>query len=265
MATVWLATVWSAVTGQPPEAVAGGDSRPEASDVVVVGVPAARAGFIAAQAMAARRGIESTLLGDAESRPWVPPCMIHVHRDRAAFGRAVGGAPAAAGGATSIEFVGDTISLRRIDVVDAPDGGIPSALAHELVHVVLADRFPAGPPPRWADEGLATLFDETAKQQGHEADFLAAAARGQSWRLADLMRLDLDPSDSARQRVFYGQSAALVRWLLARRDGPTLLRFLDDAADQGVERSLAAHYTIDSIEALERAWLAEPVVPRATR
>jgi hypothetical protein len=174
--------------------------------------------------------IESTLLGGAAPRPWSPPCMIHVHLDGAAFARAVAGAPVAAGGATSIEFTGDAVSLRRIDVVDATDGGLPPALDHELVHVVLADRFTVAPPPRWADEGLATLFDVPAKQRGHEADFRAAAARGQAWRVADLLALDLDPADTARQRVFYGQSASLVRWLLARRDGPTFLRFLDDAA-----------------------------------
>lgn len=265
-AAVCLATAWSGLVGHRPDAFAGDTSAgDERGDVVVVGVPPTRAAAIAARAAATRRDIAARLLGAEEPRRWSPPCAIHVHRDRVAFARAVGGAPVAAGGATSIEFVGDTVSLRRIDLLDAADGGVPPALDHELVHVVLADRFPDAPPPRWADEGLATLFDDPEKQWGHDADFRAAAARGQSWRIADLVALDLDPADAARQRVFYGQSAALVRWLLTRRDGPTFLRFLDDAAEQGTERALSANYAIDSLEALERAWLAEAAAPLASR
>jgi len=263
---VWLATAWFAVVGHRREVAAGGaSSGREDCDIVVVGVSPARADIIVAHARATRRVIESTLFGVAGQRPWVPPCTIYVHPDRATFTRAVGGAPAGAGGATSIEFVADVVSLRRIDVIDGGEGGAPLALAHELVHVVLADRFPAGPPPRWADEGLATLFDEPAKQQGHDADFRSAAARGQAWRLADLLTLDLDPADAARQRIFYGQSAALVRWLLERADGPTFLRFLDDAAERGVDRAITAQYGFSSVAALEQAWLEEPAVPQATR
>lgn len=260
-----LATAWSVLVGHRPEAVAGASAGDGQGDVVVVGVTPARAEAIAARAAATRRDIAAVLLGEDAPRLWSPPCTIHVHRDRAAFARAVPGAPAASGGATSIEFTGDEVSQRRIDVVDAPDGDRPPALDHELVHVVLADRFPTVPPPRWADEGLATLFDDLAKQQGHEADFQAAAAHGQAWRVADLMTLDLDPADAGRQRVFYGQSASLVRWLLARRDGPTLLRFLDAAAAQGTPRALAAHYEIDSLAELETAWLAAGPTPLASR
>lgn len=262
-AAACLATAWSVLAGHRQEAVAGvsaGDG-----DVVVVGVSPARAAAIAARAAATRRDIAAVLLGEDAPRPWSPPCTIHVHGDRAGFARAVPGAPVAAGGATSIEFVGDAVSLRRIDVVDAPDADRPPALDHELVHVVLADRFPAAPPPRWADEGLATLFDQPAKRQGHEADFRAAVAHGQAWRVADLLTLDLDPADAIRQRVFYGQSASLVRWLLARRDGPTFLRFLDDAAAHGAPRALATHYAVGSVAELERAWLADsetsPAIP----
>lgn len=259
---VWLATACSGLLAQRSEAANAEDAGdPHHRDVVVVGVAAGRAAAIVAHARATRRAIETTLGGDTAARPWVPPCTIHVHPDRTAFAGAVGGAPAAAGGATSIEFVGEAVSLRRIDVLDAADGGLPGALAHELVHVVLADRFPTAPPPRWADEGLATLFDAPEKQRGHEADFRAAEARGQAWRLADLMRLELDPADAGRQRVFYGQSASLVRWLIARRDGPTFLRFLDDAATLGTDAALGVHYGFATLADLERAWRGSPPPP----
>lgn len=246
-------------SGQAAERADRGSIR----DIVVVGTAPDLATAIAGHAAAMRREIHTMLLGSAAARPWVPPCEIHVHADPGAFARAVDGAPRTATGATSIEFLGDVVRLRRIDVVAAADGGIPAALNHELVHCVLADRFPDGPPPRWADEGLATLFDAPAKQRGHEADFQAAAARGQSWSLASLTALEAEPAEPARQRVFYGQSAAVVRWLLSRGDGPTFLRFLDDAAASGTTDALRTHYRVDSLATLERAWRADPVAPPA--
>lgn len=232
--------------------------RSDARDIVVLGTSPERAAAIASHAVATRRGIHRMLLGPESPRGWVPPCEIHIHADPAAFARAVAGAPRTATGATSIEFLGDVVRLRRIDVVDAANGGIPGALDHELVHCVLADRFPYGPPPRWADEGLATLFDSPAKQRGHDADYQAAAVRGQAWPLVNLMALDAEPAEPARQRVFYGQSAAVVRWLLTREDGPTFLRFLDTAATNGTTNALRTHYLIDSLSALEREWQADP-------
>lgn len=254
LALAWCG--WSAWpgSGQAAEFADRGAVR----DIVVVGTSPDHAASIAVHAAAMRREIQTTLLGSSAGRPWDPACEIHVHADPAAFARAVDGAPRTATGATSIEFMGDVVRLRRIDVVAAADSGIPAALNHELVHCVLADRFPHGPPPRWADEGLATLFDAPAKQRGHEADFREATARGQAWSLAALMALESEPAELSRQRVFYGQSAAVVRWLLARGDGPTFLRFLDDAATNGAADALRAHYRIDSLPTLEREWRADP-------
>lgn len=227
---------------------------PRASSVVVIGVSAGRAGMIEDRALAVRDQIEAKLIGAVSRRPWVPPCAIHVHRDRASFNRAIGAAPAGIEGATSIEFLNNTVHRRRIDVMDGGDGGIPTALAHELVHVVLADRFTDSPPPRWADEGLATLFDSHAKRQGHEADFRSAAAQGQAWPLADLMAMEREPADGRRLRVFYGQSAAVVGWLLERADGPTFLKFIDDADGLGLDEAVRMHYRFESLRALEDAW-----------
>lgn len=225
------------------------------ADVVVSGVSPDRCRDIAARAIVLKHEIEATLFGATGARAWVPPCTIHVHPDRASFRRVVGGAPPGVEGATSIEFLGDVVCRRRIDVLESNDGGTPDALAHELVHVTLADRFQDSPPPRWADEGLATLFDSLSKQRGHDADFRAALDHGRSWRLTDLMAIDREPADPTRLRVFYGQSAAVVRWLLARSDGPTFIRFLADADSEGLAEALRRHYGFDSPAELEEAWL----------
>ena len=66
----------------------------------------------------------------------------------------------------------------------------PTALSHELTHVVLADRFAGRQPPRWFDEGIATLADSTEKRALHHRDCCAAVRSGTFLRLVDVFRFD---------------------------------------------------------------------------
>jgi hypothetical protein len=227
-------------------------------NIEVHGITGTRAEAVRLRAEEVRRQVFATLLGVSAPRPWTVPCEIHVHPTAASFEEAVGGPPAAARGATSIEFAGDAVSLRRIDVMGDGSETMPDALAHELVHVILADRFPLAPPPRWADEGLAVLFDSAEKQAGHDADFDSARRDGMAWSSAHLLSMEEYPDETGRQRVFYGQSASLVRWLIARRDASVFLRFVEDLGIDGPPIALERHYGLASTEALDRDWLAAP-------
>ena len=230
-------------------------ARPAATgNIIVVGTSPSRAAIIREHAETIRREAFSQLLGDTHPKPWLVRCEIHVHASADSFDKAVGGSPAEARGATSLDFAGDRVVARRIDVMGDGPAVVPDAIDHELVHVVLADHFIHAAPPRWADEGLALLFDTQEKQQGHEADFQDARRRGLVWSATDLLSLEDYPADSARQKIFYGQSAALVRWLIARRDAATFIRFLDDAAEVGVEAALDRHYAITSLASVSSAW-----------
>ena len=73
-------------------------------------------------------------------------------------------------------------------------------------------------------------------------------------QVRDLLALEDYPADGPRQKIFYGQSAALVRWLIARRDAATFIRFLDDAAEVGMEAALDRHYAITSLVSVSSAW-----------
>jgi len=223
-------------------------------NVVVIGTSQSRADLIGEHAETIRREAFSQLLGETHPKPWLVRCEIHVHASADSFEQAVGGSPAEARGATSLEFAGDRVATRRIDVMGDGPGIVPDAIDHELVHVVLADHFIHAAPPRWADEGLALLFDTREKQRGHEADFQDARRRGLVWSAADLLALEDYPADGPRQKIFYGQSAALVRWLIARRDAATFIRFLDDAARVGMEAALDRHYAINSLVSVSSAW-----------
>lgn len=225
-----------------------------AGNIVVRGTSLARGLIIREHAETLRGQAFSQLLGKSDPTPWLPRCEIHVHSSVEAFARSVGGPPAEARGATSLEFSGDRVVSRRIDVVGDGTAIVPDAIDHELIHVVLADHFVHASPPRWADEGLALLFDSPAKQRGHELDFQEARRRGLAWSASDLVTLEDYPADTQRQRVFYGQSAALVRWLIARRDATTFIRFLDDAALNGMEAALSRHYGIESLASVSSAW-----------
>lgn len=229
-----------------------------AANFEVHGLPAARAEAVAARAEHLRQGIVALLYGERGTSRWTVRCQVHLHVSAQSFTRAVGGAGGGAKGATTIELVANAVSRRRIDVLDDDPTAMPSALAHEIVHVVLADRFVATPPPRWADEGLAILFDDATKQRGHDADFQTARRMGMIWSTPHLMTMDDYPRESHRQRIFYGQSASLVRWLINRRDAATLLTFLEDAAHSGELAALERHYGFKSFAALEQAWQASP-------
>ncbi len=231
-----------------------------APSVAVYGVEPGRAAAIANHAEVVRREAFTCLLRDSQPRPWAPRCSIHVHRSKHSFARAVGAQPDHARGATSIEFSGDDVSLRRIDVMGDGTDVIPDALAHELVHVVLADRFREYAPPRWADEGVAMLFDTAAKQSGHEADFRRAHDAGSAFSLDDILALEHYPGSPARQRVFYGQSAALVRWLIAREGAAVFVDFVDDAVRADVATALKRHYGLESLASLDAAWKEVPQI-----
>ena len=224
----------------------------------VHGTSSTRAEAIVRHAEQVRERAFETLLGASAPSPWTVRCEIHLHATEDSFAEAVGGPPDGARGATAIEFAEAGICVRRIDLMDDDPATVPDALAHELVHVILADHFTTAPPPRWADEGLAVLFDDEAKQAGHARDFAAARRAGMTWSASHLLAMEEYPREPHRQRVFYGQSAALVRWPIDQRGAATLLSFLDDAAAIGEGAALERHYGFSTVAALERAWLSQP-------
>lgn len=239
-------------------AIADDHGCPSDASFVVRGTSRERADAIREHAGRIRNEAFAKLLGRPSPAAWAVRCVVHVHASDGSFTAAVGGQPAGARGATSLQFVGDRVVSRRIDVMGDGSAIVPDALAHEIVHVVLADHFISTAPPRWVDEGLALLFDDAAKQREHDEDFRVAQRQRLEWSVADLLQLEDYPEDSRRQRVFYGQSAALVRWLVARRDAATFIRFVDDCTSKGVAAAAQIHYGLPSTESLALAWQEQP-------
>ena len=97
-----------------------------------------------------------------------------------------------------------------------------STLPHEITHVVLADQF-ADRIPLWANEGIASLSESPARRAAHDRVLAVARRRGRLYPLHQLVAMRIYPGNP---RVFYAQSMALARDLLARGTPAMLIRFL---------------------------------------
>ncbi len=136
----------------------------------------------------------------------------------------------------------------------ALDQLLSNTLPHEITHTVLAHRFRC-PLPRWADEGAATLSEDQEELQGYAR--LAQQilkAPGRAIPLQQLLVLKDFPSDVF---AFYGESHALTRFLVQRKDHKTFLQFVGQGMKGNWDKALEKHYGIENVAALEKAWLAD--------
>lgn len=194
-------------------------------------------------------------LGCMPTSVWPIRCQVVVHEFPSSYARAAGHAAAQTKGSSVIRSHRGAISYRRIDVMAAGTSE-PSALAHELTHVVLADRFQGEQPPRWLDEGIAMLSDSDRKRELHRRDCVAGLRRQEHQPLVEILTSQ-QPQDPSRMAAFYGQSLTLVEFLVRRRGSETLLAFGQLAAQSGYDAALRRIYGLDGIAELESVWRDE--------
>lgn len=172
---------------------------------------------------------------------WPTRCDVIVHPTQAQYVAAVGPGGERSFGASYWRLDRGQIAHRRIDLRSDQRDPCAAALPHELTHLVIADRFPTQPLPRWLDEGIAILADPVSKQHGHETDWLIAQQQATAFRLVEILEQHQYPP-SARVQTFYGQSAAMVRDLLRRKSPADLLLFVEKAQKRGYDVALREHY-----------------------
>lgn len=200
-----------------------------------------------------RNASQSAWLEPPSEVSWSPQCEVVVHASSSSYVAAVGGEARRTSGCSLIKMDGKQIVLRRIDLLADDKSRALSALAHELTHVVLADRFGERPLPRWADEGIATLADHIGKQNQHHQDMLAALRIGSAFRLGDLL-VSEDYPPPVRFAAFYGQSVSLVRFLSQRNGSTAFVKFVERSRQTGYDQALRDVYGIADISELERQW-----------
>ncbi len=199
-----------------------------------------------------RQHLQAKWLGSNADHTWTPRCTVVVHARRDTYRAAIGRGGEQTFGSSLIDVRDGKVSTRRIDLLCDPRGTI-SALGHELTHVVIADAFPAGRPPAWANEGAAVLADSTAKQQLHRRDLDYSLQTRAAFHSAQLLQLADYPSPH-RIPAFYGQSASLIAFLGDTSGSERLIPFIRGASDQGYDRALREHYGIEGVVDLQRRW-----------
>jgi hypothetical protein len=200
-----------------------------------------------------RSRLQATWGSESAADAWTPRCEIIVHRTQSAYCSALARPGDASVGSTQIQFDGDRVVKRRIDLRSDAADWTAAALPHELSHVVLAERFQGRSLPPWADEGMAMLSESAAKREARLADLQAALQRRPTYHIRDLLSVRQLPPAHMRD-AFYGQSLALTSWLVARSSPQGFSRFLEACHTKTVDDVLRQEFAVAGIEGLEREW-----------
>lgn len=137
---------------------------------------------------------------------------------------------------------------------DRVQQAVEEMLPHEIVHVVLATRFPhPSRLPVWIEEGIASRYDD-AQRMALRRETVAWWTQTDNWpELASLFDAkNLHANDASG----YAAAASLVEFLLSRGDKKTLLAFAADGSALGWDAALKTHYQIQSASRLQNQWQA---------
>ncbi len=138
-------------------------------------------------------------------------------------------------------------------LIHTPRKLLQQALAHELTHVVLENRYRN--LPSFAHEGAASLQDDRKRQEIRQ-DLLAGFVRSNRWpRVIRTLRAEsIAPDD----QTGYTVAVSVTEYLLQLAPNAPYRRFLEFAQSGGRhgnwDAALRQHYGIASVENLQRDW-----------
>lgn len=185
--------------------------------------------------------------------PWQRRCEIVIYANENAYLRDVGWQAAMTRGVCRIDRQHNRIVARRVCLMTDPQSKELTALAHELTHLVLADRFQRCQPPRWADEGIALLADGAEKKSLHLRDLKRALADHCCPGVGETLTMRQYPQ-GRRLNAFYGQSLSLVSYLTELDEPAKVVEMVALAMDRGYDTALYEVYGIANTTELERHW-----------
>ena len=206
--------------------------------------------------------------GLAAPPSWTPRCDVYLHRSADDYAGSTG-QPTASAGHSTISSRGIAVVGRRIDLHTDELNLLTATLPHECTHVVLADLFAGQGLPRWADEGMAVLAEDTSRVRRYETMLVEFQREGKLLSVAQLLGSNDYPAGD-RITAFYAQSVSTVGFLVRLADGPTFAQFAQLLGryklDVALER-VYGQYGIHNSNDLQAMWLrqmqATPAVARA--
>lgn len=198
-----------------------------------------------------RRHVIDRLALGTRVQEWRPKCEVYLFDQPSEFARQ-SGLPQEALAAAQLEIGDGKVWQRRINARIDDSSRVTRLLQHEIVHVVLADRFPRNRIPGWADEGVAVLFESPERLENlKEAHRAHSSLLEQSRFIRSLSGNSLRTRTRLEADVYYARSAMLTRYLI-RRDSPErFLLFLEHLQSQGIESALRRHYGLDRVPSLQ--------------
>lgn len=197
-----------------------------------------------------RQSITAKWFGPAGAE-WSPKCEITLHATATAFAAATSLSSQATGRA-EVTLDNGTVTSRRIDL-RADDSTVQEiALPRELAHLVIAELFPAKPPPRWAEEALAIHSTNAAEVNRYLQATTRLAADGQLPTAPELLASTGFPA-ADRITGFYVASVGIADFLIEKKGDRAFAAFLTDAQRYGIENALRRQYSLTPGQ-LETAW-----------
>lgn len=202
-----------------------------------------------------RRAVALKWLGDGNLPVWTPKCDIYLYTNVDAYSRATGVGAESPGHSSIGAAPGDAARvLSRVIHLHVDDSNmLVAVLPHETTHVTLAGQFGAKAIPRWADEGLAILSEPADRVQRHLNAAPNILREARSFSAAQLLQLD-DYPGPGMMAAFYGQSVAVVTYLVELRGPQAFAAFLRASQSEGYEAALKKHYGLNGFADLDSRW-----------
>src|SRR5712691_7282944 len=155
---------------------------------------------------------------------WSRPCQIHVKVGQ------VG-----AGGATTFSFGGGHVFGWDMTVQGPLDRILDSVIPHEVSHTIFACYF-RRPLPRWADEGAATLAEETSERRRQQKMAEEVIPSKRRIPLRELLQITEYPKNMQHVLTLYAEGFSLADYLVQKRGKGRFLAFVQDAHESGWRR-----------------------------
>jgi hypothetical protein len=137
-------------------------------------------------------------------------------------------------------------------LVVSGEEAIDDLLSHEMVHCVLATRFPHPRRlPAWIEEGIASRYDGPTRQAVRQKLVQWFVSTGNWPRLNSVLGAESIPP---HDQEAYAVCTTVTDVLLKKGDKKMLIRFAGMVEQAGLDRALNECYGIRSIDELESLW-----------